>query len=274
MDYIDAYVRDIGLFTEEQQERLRGAKVTVAGVGGAGGIQAATLARFGLGEIALIDPGAFDPPDLNRQFGAMASSLGKNKAEVTARLLEDINPFMKVTFSTDPLLDGEALKRFVKGSAVVVDAIDYLGFRTKALFARTARELGILNLSAALCDFGTLLVVFDPEGMTLEEFFGAPDDPALMDRFKIHPARLVGSRRRGQNMWKFADGSLPYIPTCAGAAALSGATLATEAALIIAGIRKPQDVITVPRAVLCDLLGRSVEIINPLEECESEVARS
>ncbi|MBI4861867.1 MAG: ThiF family adenylyltransferase [Candidatus Riflebacteria bacterium] len=273
MSYDDAYQRNIGLFTPDQQERLRRAKITVAGVGGAGGIQAATLARFGVGEIALIDPGTFDLPDMNRQFGARCSSLRMNKAVATASLLEDINPFMKVTHSTDPLLNGESLRSFVEGSALVIDAIDYLGFRTKALFARTARELGILNLSAALSDFGTLFVIFDPAGMTLEEFFGAPKAPDLMDRFRIHPGRLVGSRERGQNMWKFADGSLPYIPTCSGAGALSGAVLATEAALIIAGIRKPEDLITAPRAVVYDMLGRSVKIINPSEEWALETVR-
>ncbi len=69
MRYEDAFARNIGLFSHSEQDRLRNATVIVAGVGGVGGIQAVTLARFGIGKMILIDPGAFDPPDMNRQYG-------------------------------------------------------------------------------------------------------------------------------------------------------------------------------------------------------------
>jgi molybdopterin/thiamine biosynthesis adenylyltransferase len=66
MTYDEAYNRNIGIFTHEEQKHLRESKVTIAGVGGVGGIQAATLARFGVGELAFFDPGIFDEPDLNK----------------------------------------------------------------------------------------------------------------------------------------------------------------------------------------------------------------
>ncbi len=60
MNYDQGYLRNIGVFSSEQQDKLRHAKVTVAGGGGVGGIQAVTLARMGIGEMTIMDPGVFE----------------------------------------------------------------------------------------------------------------------------------------------------------------------------------------------------------------------
>ena len=96
VNYDQVYLRNIGIFTGRQQARLRQAKITVAGVGGVGGIQAVTLARMGIGEMTIMDPGVFDEPDMNRQYAAMKNTIGQNKARATAGLLKKINPFMKL----------------------------------------------------------------------------------------------------------------------------------------------------------------------------------
>ena len=90
MNYDQVYLRNIGIFTGRQQARLRQAKITVAGVGGVGGIQAVTLARMGIGEMTIMDPGVFDEPDMNRQYAAMKNTIGQNKARATAGLLKKI----------------------------------------------------------------------------------------------------------------------------------------------------------------------------------------
>ena len=179
MDYWQLYQRNIGLVTRDQQQALRDAKVFVAGLGGAGGIEAATLARFGVGELVVMDPGRFDEPDMNRQFAAMKSTLGENKARATARLLQDINPCLKLQVLDRAPRDRAELAAAMAGSALVVDAIDYAGFDYKVMFARIAREMGVLNITAPLPGFGTLMAIFAPRGMTVEEFYQAPADPAL-----------------------------------------------------------------------------------------------
>lgn len=65
MDYQLCYQRNIGIFNQDQQNLLKNAKVVVAGVGGVGGIEAATLAQMGIGELVIFDPGVFDEPDMN-----------------------------------------------------------------------------------------------------------------------------------------------------------------------------------------------------------------
>lgn len=260
MDYWQMYQRNIGLFTREQQQKLRDAKVFVAGVGGVGGIEAATLARFGVGELVVMDPGVFDTPDMNRQFAAMASTIGENKARATARLLRDINPFLKVEALEHAPQDDAELAAHMAGSTLVIDAVDYAGFDYKARFARIARAMGVLNFTAPIPGFGTLLAIFDPGGMTLEEFYRAPADPASWPAFRIPMDRILGEKRYAHIVQAFLGGERGYLTTCAGAAALNGGLVATEVALVIAGLRRREEIAVAPRVTYVDLLRRVFEV--------------
>jgi molybdopterin/thiamine biosynthesis adenylyltransferase len=263
MRYEDAFARNIGLFSPAEQDRLRSATVLVAGVGGVGGIQAATLARFGIGKLILIDPGEFDPPDMNRQYGATCSTMGRNKAECTAALLKDVNPFMAIDWHGDRP-STNVLDELVAGASIVVDAIDYSDFEYKIFLARAARRAGLLNLTCPIPDFAAQMILFDPEGMSAEEFYGAPEDPLLWPGFSIDPKRFFGIGPRPQNIFDYIEGRTEHISTNAGAAALSGALLATEAALILSGKRPREAVVTAPKATYLDLFQRVYSVYDTL----------
>ena len=66
IEYDEIYKRNICLFTLEEQQKLGKSVVSIAGVGGVGSYQAVALARQGIGELRIMDPGVFDEPDLNR----------------------------------------------------------------------------------------------------------------------------------------------------------------------------------------------------------------
>lgn len=260
------YSRNIGLFTREQQDRIKELKVFVAGCGGAGGIQAAALARFGIRELRLMDPGSFDEPDFNRQYSATRSNLGRNKAESTAEQLREINPFMSVTAYPDIINNDDGLEEAMRGCGLVIDAIDYAGFDYKVKFARAARRLGLYNFTSPLPGFGALLIVFDPQGTTLEEFYDSPPDTEAQKAFRIPPGRFFGRRPLSPTWKEYTEGSCPYISTNSGAAALSGGLLATEAILWHTGIRSAHDLVVAPRVILVDFLSHSTEIYDPLAE--------
>lgn len=266
MDYFAAYGRNIGLFTKEQQEMLRVSQIAIAGVGGVGGIQAVTLARFGVGEMSIVDPGFFDEPDLNRQYGAQKSTLGRNKAVVIGEMLRVINPFVKVNVYEKAMCTEQELSNFINGATLAIDAIDYMGFDHKAMFAEAARKKGVYNLSAPIPDFGSLLMIFDPHGMTLEEFLGAPANKDEYASYRPPIEKFVGCEGRSNNLKVFLEGTTNFISTNAGAACASGALLATEAAFIITGIRKAEDIVRVPNVLYLDLLGRELKVINPFDE--------
>ena len=79
------------------------------------------------------------------------------------------------------------------------------------------------------------------------------------------PERFFGKKHRPINIDDFFEGKTPYISTNAGAAALNGGLVATEAALMITGKRKKVDIVTVPRVTYIDLQARVFTVFNPME---------
>lgn len=256
MSYEETYGRNIGLFSEEEQRIIKHGRAAVAGVGGVGGYQAVALARAGIGAMSIMDPGVFDPPDMNRQYGAMASTLGRNKAEATAEILRDINPYMQLDVYTESAETEADVMKFLENADIVIDAIDYAGFYYKHLLAKCAREKGLYLLTSPIPAFGASLTVFDPKGMTLDEFYGAPETREEMDRFRIPAERVALRELLPQVLLDFIDAKHPFISTNGAAAQLSGALLASEALFILTGKRKREDIITAPEMVHLDLFNR------------------
>jgi len=66
LPYEGSFCRNIGIFTEAEQERLKTSTIAVAGMGGVGGLLAERLIRLGVGNIKITDSGAFEPSNLWR----------------------------------------------------------------------------------------------------------------------------------------------------------------------------------------------------------------
>jgi tRNA A37 threonylcarbamoyladenosine dehydratase len=261
LQYDMLYQRNIGIFTEAEQATLKSAKVFIAGAGGIGGIQAMVLARMGIGELSLMDPGVFDEPDMNRQYAATVSTLGVNKAVATAKMLQEAAPFIKVNIFTTKLSESKLAEQ-VRDCALVIDAIDLADFPYKSLFAKVARQWGKYNLCSPIPDLGTVLIIFDPKGMDFEEFTQGKSYPPITETaIKKYRENLKQGGGKSETGIPF----LSSISTNSAAAALSAALLATEAALMIVGQRKAAEIVTVPHITYIDLLRRSFRIFNPLD---------
>jgi molybdopterin/thiamine biosynthesis adenylyltransferase len=83
-------------FGEPGQERLKGASVLVSRCGGVGGAVAMHLAAAGVGRLVLAHAGDLRPSDLNRQLLMRHDGLGRPRAELAARRLRELNPFVEV----------------------------------------------------------------------------------------------------------------------------------------------------------------------------------
>lgn len=91
-DYAEFTTRNGGFVTAEEQARLRAGAVFVAGVGGMGGACLASLARAGVGRLALADIDRFEVSNLNRQVFATLDTIGQEKAQASAAGVARINP--------------------------------------------------------------------------------------------------------------------------------------------------------------------------------------
>lgn len=140
----DRHSRTVKMTGEEGLSKLRAAKVFIVGIGGVGSYAAEAVARAGVGHITLMDGDSVQPSNLNRQLVALTSTLGRNKAEVMAERIKDIDPDTEVT----------ALARFYKEDDEldltdfdwIIDAIDDVNAKTALI--KTAKEKGVSIVSA------------------------------------------------------------------------------------------------------------------------------
>ncbi|MBR5333458.1 MAG: tRNA threonylcarbamoyladenosine dehydratase [Alistipes sp.] len=115
------------LLGDEKLKTLQNANVLVVGLGGVGAYAAEMIARSGVGRMTIADADTVSPTNINRQLIALHSTIGKQKAELMADRLRDINPEINLTVvnkfikddETDALLDSDKFD-------YVVDAIDTL----------------------------------------------------------------------------------------------------------------------------------------------------
>ncbi len=125
-------------------ERLAGSPVCVSGLGGVGGYAAEVLARSGVGELTLIDQDVYSESNINRQLGALTSTLGQYKAEVLARRALEINPDCRV----HPVVGtyrGEARERFFGPYDYMVDAIDLVSCKVDLIVNALDRGIPIAS---------------------------------------------------------------------------------------------------------------------------------
>jgi molybdopterin/thiamine biosynthesis adenylyltransferase/nitroreductase len=166
-----AFVRNLGWVTPDEQALLRGRRVAIAGLGGVGGSHLVTLARLGIGKFHIADLDVFEIENVNRQYGAKASTLGRPKAEVMAEVARDVNPDVELrVFGTG--VDADNVDDFLSGVDLYVDGLDFFAVAARrAVFAACAR-IGIPAITAAPLGMGAALLNFMPDGMTFDEYFG------------------------------------------------------------------------------------------------------
>lgn len=168
--YEQAFSRNIGWVTPEEQALLRRKRVAIAGAGGVGGIHATTLARLGVGKFHLADFDTFDVVNFNRQVGATMSTLDQPKVEVMARMVRDINPEAEVEVFADGVHPGN-MDRFLQGVDLYVDSLDFFAFDARQQTFDACERRGIPSTTAAPLGIGAATLSFLPGQMSFEEYF-------------------------------------------------------------------------------------------------------
>ena len=168
--YADAFDRNLGWFTESEQQSLKGKRIAIAGMGGVGGVHLLTLVRLGVAKFHIADLDSFEVANFNRQVGAMMSTLDQPKVEVLARMAKDINPEAEIVEFPGGVTP-QNVDAFLEGVDLFIDGFDFfvLDIRRKT-FAR-CRELGIPAITAAPVGMGVAFLIFTKDGMSFEDYF-------------------------------------------------------------------------------------------------------
>ena len=130
-------------------EKLQKAKVAVFGIGGVGSYTVEGLARAGVGHLILVDYDTYDITNINRQLGALHSTIGKYKVDVMKERILDINPNAIVeAYRPDEIEGGE--KSIVDSTLTyVVDAIDTMANKIKLIEKANAENVRIITATGA-----------------------------------------------------------------------------------------------------------------------------
>ncbi len=129
-DYEQAFSRNIGWVTRDEQARLRQSRVAIAGLGGVGGIHLLTLARLGVGQFTVADFDDFDIANFNRQAGAMVSTLQRPKSEVLVEMARDINPELDIRVFPQGV-SADNMDDFLRDVDIYVDGLDFFAFAAR-----------------------------------------------------------------------------------------------------------------------------------------------
>ena len=256
MKYNEMFDRNIGVFAKEEQQKLKTLKVAIIGCGGMGGVTAQIVVRTGIENITVADPDIFNVVNINNQFNAFLSTMGKNKAAVVASTIKDINPSSKVEVYEEGLTQ-ENVGNLVEKVDIIFDCVDYNELYYSYILNKEARSKSKFTLAPQAIGYGCSVLIFDPSGVSFNEYLGLEDG---MTKEQVDAVRIAQT--------KYAPITTSYIdpylaqkvigkeipiPNIALAQTLAASIMVSEAIFILLKKRKP---ICVPEIIAIDLLDK------------------
>lgn len=168
--YEEAFSRNIGWITQEEQQKLRNCRIAIAGMGGVGGAHLLTLSRLGIGHFNISDLDEFEVANFNRQAGANMKTLGHQKVEVLEEMAKNLNPEQEIRSFPHGVTE-ENVDEFLDGVDLYVDGLDYFAVSARRATFAKCHEKGIPAVTAAPLGIGAAVLNFMPGGMSFEEYF-------------------------------------------------------------------------------------------------------
>jgi len=157
---------------EPGQQKVKSARVFVAGAGGLGSPASMYLAVAGVGRLVICD---FDTPELsnlNRQILHNDSRIGMNKAESAKLTLEQLNPSIEVE-AVATRIEPDNIDDLVGDANIIVDCMD--NFPTRYVLNECAIRKGIPLVHASVWGLeGRLTFIHVPETPCLQCIFPSP----------------------------------------------------------------------------------------------------
>jgi len=123
--YEQLFERNYGIFSAQEQARIRAAKVVIVGVGGVGGTIATILARSGLEHFVLYEHDIYTATNMNRQIGCFMDTVGLSKAEVIRDTILRINPEAQIEMHTRAIVEAEMDDVIQQGDVLMPAADDW-----------------------------------------------------------------------------------------------------------------------------------------------------
>jgi molybdopterin-synthase adenylyltransferase len=188
---LDRYGRQIMIpqVGEKGQEKLKQAKVFVAGAGGLGSPVSIYLTAAGVGHIRLVDHDQVDLTNLNRQVAHWTADVGRKKVESAQEKLSKLNPNVTVETLSVTISEGNA-SELTAGFDLIVDAMDNLP--TRYLLNKMAIEHGVPFFHGAVNGFqGRAMTVIPGKTACLRCLYRGPVPETKFPVIGVAPAVIA-----------------------------------------------------------------------------------
>jgi molybdopterin/thiamine biosynthesis adenylyltransferase len=106
------------------QEKIKGSRVCILGVGGVGSYVSYGLASMGIGELVLIDFDHIELSNTSRQMLYSEHDVGKQKLDVAKEKLSLVNPSLKIETFDRRITNASDLERYLNNIDILILAAD------------------------------------------------------------------------------------------------------------------------------------------------------
>jgi molybdopterin-synthase adenylyltransferase len=203
----EGWERNFPSLSAPEQLRLFDSSVMVLGLGGLGGMLALLLARVGVGRLLLADGDVFLPANLNRQVLATEQTLGRNKAQVAAEHIQQINPAL-LTEAIAAYLNPNNLPTYLSQVQVAADGLDSLESRRHLFQAAQTNRVPLVH-GAVLGRYGQAATILPDDPETFSKIYSDATPEVEGGREILAPVAALIASLQAQEVIRVLLGQTP-----------------------------------------------------------------
>lgn len=137
------------LYGKQALELFSKTHIIIIGIGGVGSWVVEALARNAIGKLTLIDMDVVAESNINRQLPALTSTIGRNKIDVMAERIADINSHCEVC-TVDSFITRENIQDLISLDAdFIIDCIDDSRVKAPLIAWCKRHKIKIITLGGA-----------------------------------------------------------------------------------------------------------------------------
>lgn len=223
--YFNIFQRNIGIFTPDEQLKLKNSTVLIAGVGGVGGPSALTLARMGVGHLILADLEVYSASNLNRQMPSRLQDIGARKTDVVAAYIRNIHPYVEV-ITVEEGITNKNVENLIERSDVIISSMDGCMTMVLQLALKKHKKMG---LTASPMLDTVMATCFPPGGNYLSDIYPYDVDESDMESSNRMYYAWVETMTKNKGMFR-----LGYFPVTSAGTVLAAGLIGFHVASYIA----------------------------------------
>ena len=188
---LDRYGRQLLIdgFGDEGQEKLRKARVLIAGAGGLASPAAIYLGVAGIGNIRIVDNDVVELSNLNRQILHWERDIGKKKVHSVREKLQQVNTDIKIETIVNNINENNILQ-LIEDCDLVLDAVD--NYPTRYILNKAAITKSIPFIHGSVYGFeGMATTVIPRQTACLRCIFPQAPGPGVVPVIGVTPA-IIG----------------------------------------------------------------------------------